>query len=77
VTPEALWSVGYEEQERIRVSRFDPDTLEVQVRSEPIRSYFHDAVINPLSRTVLGLRGLQSGAGGHRGRAVPIPLTAR
>jgi hypothetical protein len=52
VTPEALWSVGYDEQEQARVTRFDPQTLEVEARSEPIRSYFHDAVIDPASATV-------------------------
>lgn len=52
VTPEALWSVGYDEQENVRVTRFDPETLEVGARSEPIRSYYHDAVLDPASGTV-------------------------
>lgn len=52
VTAEALWSVGYDEEEHVRVSRIDPETLEVEVRSEPIRSLFHDAVIDPVSGTV-------------------------
>lgn len=52
VTPEALWSVGYDEQEHVRVSRIDPETLEVEARSEPIRTLFHDAVIDPVSGTV-------------------------
>ena len=52
VTPEGLWSVGYDEREHVRVTRFDPETLEAVARSEPIRSYFHDAVVDPISRTV-------------------------
>lgn len=52
VTPEALWSVGYDEQEHVRVTRFDPDTLQVVARSEPIRSYFTDAVLDVASGTV-------------------------
>jgi WD40 repeat protein len=52
VTPDTLWSVGYDEQEHVRVSRFDPETLELEARSEPIRSYFHDAVIDSASGTV-------------------------
>jgi len=52
VTPDALWSVGYDERENVRVTRFDPETLGVEARSEPIRSYFHDAVLDPASGTV-------------------------
>jgi hypothetical protein len=52
VTPEALWSVGYDEQQSVQVIRFDPETLEVAVRSEPIPSLFHTAVIDPASTTV-------------------------
>ena len=52
VTPDALWSVGYDEQENVRVTRFDPDTLDVEARSEPLRSYSHDAVLDPASGTV-------------------------
>jgi hypothetical protein len=52
VTPEALWSVGYDEQENVRVTRFDPDTLDVEARSEPVRSYYHDAVLDAASGTV-------------------------
>ena len=52
VTPDALWSVGYDEQENVRVMRFDPETLGVEARSEPIRSLFHDAVLDPASGTV-------------------------
>jgi hypothetical protein len=52
VTPEALWSVGYDDQEHVRVSRIDPETLEIEIRSEPIRSLFHDAVIDAASGTV-------------------------
>jgi hypothetical protein len=52
VTPDALWSVGYDEQENVRVTRFDPETLQVVARSEPIRSYFTGAVIDTASGTV-------------------------
>jgi hypothetical protein len=52
VTPEALWSVGYDDQENVRVTRFDPETLEVAARSEPIRSYFTDTALDPISGTV-------------------------
>ncbi|MEX0832419.1 MAG: hypothetical protein WD276_00890 [Actinomycetota bacterium] len=52
VTSQGLWSVGYDEQENVRVTRFDPETLEIEARSEPIRSYFHDAVLDPKSGTV-------------------------
>jgi hypothetical protein len=50
--PDALWSVGYDDQEHVRVTRFDPETFEVEARSEPIRSLFTDAVLDPASRTV-------------------------
>lgn len=52
VTPEALWSVDYDEQEHVRVTRFYPETREVEARSAPIRSYFHDAALDPASGTV-------------------------
>lgn len=52
VSADALWSVGYDEQENVRVTRFDPGTLEVQARSEPIRSYYTGAVLDPSSGTV-------------------------
>jgi len=52
VSSEVLWSVGYDERENVRVIRFDPTTLEMEERSEPIRSYYHDAVLDPASGTV-------------------------
>jgi hypothetical protein len=52
VSPEALWSVGYDEDENVRVTRFDPGSLRVEARSEPIRSYFTDAVLDPNSGTI-------------------------
>jgi hypothetical protein len=52
VTPEALWSVDYDADKNVRVTRFDPRTLAVQARSAPIRSYFHDAVLDPTSGSV-------------------------
>ena len=44
VTPDALWSVGYDEEENVRVTRFDPESLQLVTRSKPIRSCFTDAV---------------------------------
>ena len=52
VSPDALWSVGHDEQENVRVTRFDPETLQVVARSEPIRSYFTDAALDVTSGTV-------------------------
>ena len=52
VTPEALWAVDYDEQENVRVTRYDPKTLAVQARSAPIRSYFTGAVLDPASGSV-------------------------
>ena len=52
VTPDAVWSVGYDKQQDVRVTRFDPQTLDVEARSEPIHSLFTDAVLDPASRTV-------------------------
>jgi hypothetical protein len=52
VTPDALWSVGYDEEENVRVTRFDPESLQLVTRSTPIRSYFTDAVLDPASGTV-------------------------
>jgi hypothetical protein len=52
VTPDSLWSVGYDEQLDVRVTRFDPDTLEVEAQSDPIRSYFTDAVVDARTRTI-------------------------
>lgn len=52
VSPEALWSVGYDEKTNVRVTRFDPTTLEAVVQSEPIRSYYTSATLDPASGTV-------------------------
>lgn len=52
VSPEALWGVGYAEHEYVRVTRYDPETLEIEARSEPVRSHYHDAKIDPSSGTV-------------------------
>jgi hypothetical protein len=51
-TPDALWSVYYDEQQNVRVYRVDPQTLEVDARSDPIRSLFTDSVFDAASRTV-------------------------
>lgn len=51
VTPGALWSAGYDENTNGRVASYDPDTLDVMSRSEPIRSLFHQAIIDPATRT--------------------------
>ncbi len=52
VTPEALWAVNYDDQQNVRVSRFDPQTLELESKSRPVDSSFTDAVIDPISGTV-------------------------
>jgi hypothetical protein len=55
VTPDALWSVGYDEsdpQQRVGVTRFNPRTFEVESRSGPIAPVFHDAVIDPATATI-------------------------
>jgi hypothetical protein len=52
VTAEGLWSVDYDEQEYVRVTRYDPLTLSEESRSEPVRSFFHDALLDPTSGTV-------------------------
>lgn len=51
--PDALWSVDYEDGGGdVRVTRLDPETFEVEARSDPIRSLYTDAVLDPASRTV-------------------------
>jgi hypothetical protein len=52
VTPEALWSVGYGQNGDILVSRFDPETLELESRSEHVGPAAADAVLDPGSGTV-------------------------
>ena len=52
VTPEALWSVDYDRNLNVRATRFDPETLEVEARSDSIESYFTDAVVDPWTRTI-------------------------
>jgi sugar lactone lactonase YvrE len=52
ITPEALWSVDYDDADRVRVARFDPNTHELQARSDPIPSYFSGAVIDPTTGSV-------------------------
>lgn len=52
VASDALWAVGYDEQQNVRVSRLDPQTLQVEANSEPIRSLFTDAIVDAASRTV-------------------------
>jgi hypothetical protein len=55
VTPQALWSIGnaqYDEQQNVRVTRFDPETLDVVANSEAIAPVFTGAVIDPASETV-------------------------
>lgn len=34
------------------MTRFDPETFEVEVRSGAIRSYFHDTVLDPATGSV-------------------------
>ena len=52
VTREALWSVGYDEQGAVRVTSFDPATLEVTAQSAPFNTQFHGAVVDAATRTV-------------------------
>jgi hypothetical protein len=51
-TSEALWSVDYDRNLNVRATRFDPQTLEMESRSDPIESYFTDAVVDPRTRTI-------------------------
>lgn len=44
--------MGYDEEERVRVTRSDPGTLEEEARSTPVGSLFHDAVLDPATGTV-------------------------
>jgi glutamine cyclotransferase len=46
VTADSLWSVGYDQNENVVVTRFDPDSLRPVVRSAPIRSYFTDSAVD-------------------------------
>ena len=52
VTADALWSVGYDEEQRVRVTRSDPGTLEEEARSTPVGSLFHDAGLDPATGTL-------------------------
>ena len=50
--PEALWAVGYDEQGDVRVTSFDPATLQAVTQSDAIGSNLHGAVVDPATRTV-------------------------
>jgi streptogramin lyase len=52
VTPEAAWAVGYDEQGNVRVTSYDPATLQVMAQSAPIRSDLHGAAVDSVTRTV-------------------------
>ena len=52
VTPEALWAVGYDELGDVRVTSYDPATLEVVARSTPIHPDLHGAAVDVATRTV-------------------------
>jgi len=52
VTPAALWSVDYDRNLDVRATRYDPETVEMEARSDPIKSYFTDAVVDPHTRTI-------------------------
>jgi DNA-binding beta-propeller fold protein YncE len=52
VTPHVLWAVGYDEQQNVRATRFDPTTLEVVARSDPIAQVFTGAVIDADSGSI-------------------------
>ena len=52
VTPDVLWAVDYDNQTDVRVSRFDPTTHQVLVRSDPIRGYYEGEAFDPSTGTV-------------------------
>ena len=52
VSDTALWAVGYDSQDWVRVTRFDPGTLEVVARSDAIRSLFTDGLFDRANGTV-------------------------
>jgi hypothetical protein len=52
ITENDLWGVSYDRWDYPRASRFEAQTLERESRSEPVRSLYHDAVIDPASKTV-------------------------
>jgi streptogramin lyase len=52
VTSEALWAVGYDDEQEGRVTSYDPVTLEVMERSAPVGSSLHGAEVDGATRTV-------------------------
>jgi streptogramin lyase len=47
----ALWAVGYDEQGDVRVTSFDPTTLQVVTQSDAIGSNLNDATVDAATRT--------------------------
>ena len=52
VTTDALWAVGYDDQDKVRVASLDPTTLHVVTQSDAIGSSFGGAVVDTDTRTV-------------------------
>jgi hypothetical protein len=52
VTPDALWAVEQDERGEVRVTSYDPSSLQVVSRSAPFQSPLHDAVVDASTRTV-------------------------
>lgn len=48
----ALWAVGYDEQGDVRVTSFDPTTLQVVAQSEAIGANLNGATVDAATRTV-------------------------
>jgi hypothetical protein len=51
VTPTALWAAGYDEEHDVRVTSFDPTTLQVATQSDAVGSNLNDAVVDAATRT--------------------------
>jgi hypothetical protein len=52
VTTDALWAVGYDDQDEVRVTSFDPTTLQVSTQSDAIGPIFSGAVVDADTRSV-------------------------
>jgi len=52
VTPDALWAVDYDNQIDVRVSRLDPTTHQISVRSGPIHGYYEGEAFDASTGTV-------------------------
>jgi hypothetical protein len=52
VTPQGIWTVDYDEQERASVTLVDPQSLQTGIEGPHIDSYFTDATFDGTSRTI-------------------------